>query len=111
MSFVTVWLLGGMVMLNASIARCCLALVFVAMDHVVRAADALAAAYLEVIELPADTLGVIFAVFDQGDYPYDFVQPAVAIPRAKLAWCAEHGRQGDLWMPKDPPGFSGARPA
>ena len=51
------------------------------MDHIARAADALAAAYLEVIELPADTLGLIFAVFDQGDYPYDFVQPPVAIPR------------------------------
>ena len=64
------------------------------MDHIARAADALAAAYLEVIELPADTLGLIFAVFDQGDYPYDFVQPPVAIPGAKLAWCAEHGRLG-----------------
>ena len=57
-------------------------LVFAAMDHMARAADALAAAYLEVIELPADTLGLIFAVFDQGDYPYDFVQLPVAIPRS-----------------------------
>src|SRR4051794_16149860 len=78
------------------------------MDDMARAADALAAAYPEVIELPADTLGLIFAVFDQGDYPYDFVQPPVAIPRAKLAWCAEHGRLGDLWMPYDPPDFAGA---
>jgi hypothetical protein len=51
------------------------------MDHIARAADALTTAYLEVIELPADTLGLIFAVFDQGDHPYDFVQPPVAIPR------------------------------
>src|ERR1700749_3666394 len=79
------------------------------MEPVARAADALAAAYLEVIELPADTLGPIFAVFDQGDYPYDFVQPPVAIPRAKLAWCAEHGRLGDLWMPFDPPEFAGGQ--
>jgi hypothetical protein len=39
------------------------------MDHIASAANALAAAYLDMIELPADTLGLIFAVFDQGDYP------------------------------------------
>ncbi len=71
------------------------------------AADALAAAYLREIELPAPVFGILFAVYDQGDYPYDFVQPPVAIPLGKLAWCAEHDRLDELWMPYDPPEFAG----